>query len=42
MNVTPSDLPAAGEYRVVAVVKFTDSVSNKKNEIENTLSFEVE
>lgn len=42
MNATLSDLPDAGEYRVVAVAKFTDAVSNKKYEMENTISFEVE
>lgn len=42
MNATLSDLPDAGEYTVVATAKFTDSVSNKKYEMENTISFEVE
>lgn len=42
LHVSLSDLPAAGEYRVVAVASFTDLSTNKEYEIENTLSFELE
>lgn len=41
MNATLSDLPAAGEYRVVAVAKFTEASSDKKYEMENTINIEI-
>ncbi|XKH49939.1 hypothetical protein LG275_09930 [Chryseomicrobium palamuruense] len=42
LNLSLSDLPSPGKYKVIVIANFTDTITTEVNIIENTISFEVE